>query len=149
MTRISQCIVVFGLYLFVLTPSHAQLYKWVDEEGVTQYSDRPPPESSDVEIVTPDTASPDAAAISKMKSQSSRADKLREERLKAAEEKRLAEEERAIREENCRRSRAKLASYSVPNALILQQDGSRVRVDEPTRQRELASAREMIEKYCN
>ena len=77
-----------------------------------------------------------------------RADDLREARLETQEEQRLAAEEEALKEENCRRSRARLASYQIPNALILQQDGSRIRVDENTRQMELAKSNEILTSFA-
>ncbi len=149
----NQLSIVLILAGFVLPgappPLSAELYKWVDADGVTHYSQRPPPGHTAVETITIRTEPASEAALQNMQEQARMADKLREARLHEAELKRLAEEERAIREENCRRSRAKLTSYQIPNALIAQPDGSRIRVDEETRQRELASAREMIEKYCN
>lgn len=135
--------------LLITTGTHAEMYKWVDEQGVTQYTEKPPPDRLDVERLNIQVAPANEDAINKLNLQIKQADQLREDRLKAAEEKRLLAEEQALKEENCRRSRARLASYSVPNALIAQQDGSRIRVDEETRQRELATSREMIEKYCN
>lgn len=139
-----------GICLFGAgTVSHAQMYKWVDEDGVTQYTQQPPPGNIPAESLQVRVAPADEAALNKLESQLNQADQLRENRLKAAEESRLVAEEKAIKEENCRRSRARLNSYSIPNALIAQPDGSRLRVDEQTRQRELATSREMIEKYCN
>ena len=35
-----------GLFAVAAGASAQQLYKWVDEKGVTQYSDRPPPPSA-------------------------------------------------------------------------------------------------------
>lgn len=134
---------------FLLQPAHAELYRWVDENGVTQFTDKAPPAGRAAETLEVRTRPADPGAIKELEASLERADEKRENRLKAAEERRLAEEEQAVKAENCRRARSRLASYSIPNALIAQQDGSRIRVDEPTRQRELAASREMIEKYCN
>jgi len=131
------------------TISHAQMYKWVDEEGVTQYTQHPPPGNTPAESLQVRIPPADESALKKLDSQVKQADELRESRLKTSEQQRLVAEEKAVKEENCRRSRQRLASYSVPNALIAQADGSRVRVDEDTRLRELVTSREMIEKYCN
>jgi hypothetical protein len=142
--------VLSGLCVFILSAgAHAEMYKWVDEQGVTQYTEKPPANRQDVERLDIQVAPANEEAINKLKQQINQADHLRDERLKAADEKRLLAEEQALKVENCRRSRARLASYSVPNALIAQPDGSRIRVDEETRQRELVTSREMIEKYCN
>ena len=133
----------------LLQPVSAELYRWVDENGVTQFTDRPPPDDIPVETLEVRTRGADPAAIKELEASLNRADEMRENRQEAAEKRRLAEEEQAVKAENCKRARSRLASYSIPNALIARQDGSRIRVDEPTRQRELAASREMIEKYCN
>jgi len=127
----------------------AELYKWVDENGVTQYSQRPPPGNTDVQTLNVPENSADQSALDKLKTQVNKADEMREARLKDQELKRQAEEEKVVKEENCRRAQARLASYQVPNALIAQADGSRVRVDEATRLKELAASKEMIVTYCN
>ena len=129
-------------------PAYAELYRWVDENGVTQYSDKPPPAGTPVETMEVRTAPADPAAAEALEETIENVDALRDERIKAEAAKQLAKEEQAVKEENCRRARARLASYSVPNALIAQEDGSRTRVDEETRQRETQVALEMIEKYC-
>ena len=150
MSQIQNIYVIIGLCLFGMsTASHAQMYKWVDEEGVTQYSQTPPVGQTEVETIKLQTTAPNTNAISKLESQIKQADSLREKRLEDKEIQQIDSENAAIKAENCRRSRARLASYSVPNGLILQADGSRLRVDEQTRLNELATSRDMIKKYCD
>lgn len=38
----------------------AEVYKWVDEDGVTHYSQQPPPEGTPT-VITPDTGAPSSA----------------------------------------------------------------------------------------
>jgi len=150
MTLFNKFSVLCGICLLGMsTLSQAQLYKWVDEDGVTQYTQAPPLGDIEAESIKVKTTPPNTSAIKNLDSQLKRADGLREKRLEDMENKRIDEENEARKVENCRRSRGRLASNSVPNALIQQQDGSRIRIDEDTRQRELVASREMIEKYCN
>jgi hypothetical protein len=142
-------IILTGILILGLgTLSQAQMYKWVDEDGVTQFTQSRPPNGTDAEIIEVKTKSASTAALKNLESQIKKADGLREKRLEDAEIKQIDKENQAIMVENCRRSRARLAGYSVPNALMMQPDGSRIRVDEDARQRELAEARENISKYC-
>jgi len=148
--RLSFFLVLAGVLLpGTPPPVPAELYKWVDEDGVTHYSERPPADRSRADTITVRTVPASESAIQRMQEQIQTADGLRKDRLQEQELRRQAEEAEAVRKENCRRSRARLASYQIPNALIAQPDGSRIRVDEETRQKELALAREMIEKYCD
>lgn len=126
----------------------AELYKWVDKNGVTQYSEKPPADRSGVQTLNVPVTPPDQAAIDKLKTRVETVDKLRETRVEDQKLKRQVEQDIAVNEENCRRAKAKSAAYQVPNALIAQPDGSRIRVDEPTRLKELAASKEMIGKYC-
>lgn len=47
--------------LLVCAPASAQVYKWVDEEGVTHYTQQPPP-GGKAQIINPNVASPEVPA---------------------------------------------------------------------------------------
>jgi hypothetical protein len=85
-----------ALLLFALAsqPANAQMYKWVDENGRTQFSDRPPPPG--VKFVTtnstPATAPPPAAAKNQGSTVSNQEIEFRKRHVLAAE--REKEEER-------------------------------------------------------
>ncbi len=132
----------------VTLSSHAELYKWVDEDGVTQYSQTPPPGDIQTETLEIQTRSTSASAVRDMENRIRRLNLEREARLIEEQNKQIDKENATVQAENCQRSHQQLASYSVPNALILQSDGSRVRVDEDTRQRELVATQALIKKYC-
>lgn len=141
---------VFGLCsaITVNPVASAELYKWVDKNGVTQYSESPPTDRTGVQTLNlPDTVA-DPAAVEKLKASVEAVNKLSETRQEDQQLKKQVEEAKAINEENCRRSKALQAAYSVPNALIGQPDGSRQRIDEDTRLKELAKSKDMIKQYC-
>lgn len=133
----------------VANPVQARIYKWTDDDGQVHYTQMPPPGDTQAETMEPRTGGTSDEALKELERAKARAEAMEKAREKEAREEQLAADEKAWREENCRRARDRLHSYSVPNALIRQDDGSRIRVDEETRQRELAKSREMIEKYCN
>lgn len=130
-------------------PIVAAVYKWVDEDGKTIYSQTPPPGDTEVDIIKTPAQVDTSNALKAMQDDINRVDSLRETRLNKAEDKQKIKEDLAFRQENCRRSQARLASYSVPRARILQADGSRIRPDEETRQKELIKSREMIQEWCD
>lgn len=86
-----------------ITASHAQLYKWVDENGRTQYSDTIPPSSTD-------RARKELRADGTVKKSTDRAATAEEKRLaalKAAEDAKL----KAIQDERDRKDKALLNTY--------------------------------------
>lgn len=135
--------------MFAGPVTSAELYKWVDENGVTQYSQSPPVGKAEVQTMNVKVTPADPAAAETLKARVESLDKIRDTRAEDQQLNRQVEEAKAVNEENCRRARARLAAYSVPNALIEQVDGSRARVDEATRQKELTASQEMVKTYCN
>ena len=86
------------------TTSHAQLYKWVDENGKTQYSDTIPPASTD-------RARKELRSDGTVKQSTERAATAEEKRLasmKAVEDAKI----KAVQEEHERKDRALLNTYT-------------------------------------
>ena len=148
----------FGLtLLFVLAPilAHAQLYKWVDENGHTQYSDRPPPAGVKSEkidkgrnVAPPPPAAPGKAAPSAAtREMEFRKRQMSAEELQKEEEKK--EKEAAAKQENCDIARSRLKSL---------EDGGRILKPNKTGEREFMSddeiaaekmpARKKVEEAC-
>lgn len=48
------------LALLLATPAAAEVYKWVDEQGVTHYSQQPPP-GAEAQVIDPNIARPSDA----------------------------------------------------------------------------------------
>ena len=88
-----------ALLLFALAclPAAAQMYKWVDENGRTQFSDRPPPPGVKFVTInsTPATAAPPAATKPPRSTVSNQEIEFRKRQVLAAE--REKEEERKKR----------------------------------------------------
>jgi len=95
------CAFVFGLYA---SHSHAQLYKWTDENGKVQYSDTVPPTAMD-------RARKELRSDGTVKQETGRAATAEEKRLAAAK---AAEEAKAreIQAERDRKDKALLATYT-------------------------------------
>ena len=142
---ISAMLVSCVLYLPV---SEARMYKWVDEDGNTNYTQSPPPGGVDGETIKPPPKIDDDNAIAEVERQTKDADKLRENRKEKEKIDALQKENNEVKKENCRRSKQKLNNYSRPRGLIQQEDGSRVRIDEEARQAGLVEAQKKIEEYC-
>ena len=127
----------------------AEMYKWVDEDGQVQYTQSPPPPGVEGETIKPPPppASPEEAQ-KQMQAREELLDGLQEDRQNKVETDAQAAAGAAWTEENCRRARASVSAYQVPNALIAQPDGSRTRITEEQRLAGLKEAQERVKEYC-
>lgn len=130
-------------------PVSAEMYKWVDADGQTHFTQEPPPPGVEGQAVKPPPppASPDLRKDTTQKWETYVKD-ANQQRDKAAEAEKKAEADKAFMEENCRRAKISVESYSVPHALIQEPDGSRKRITEDERQQGLKEAQDRVDKYC-
>ena len=90
-----RAILLFGLLMAIAGQASAEMYKWVDEKGVTQYGDRLPPEYSQKAntklnkggITTKKTER--AMTPAEIQARDGEAERVRQEAIKAKEQKRL------------------------------------------------------------
>ncbi|MDH3451957.1 MAG: DUF4124 domain-containing protein [Gammaproteobacteria bacterium] len=139
--------------LLVLTTGivQAKIYKWVDENGVTQYTQYPPPKGDSKEVNVP--AAPSAPTDEQRKELQERLEafnKRRDERLRDAQE---SEEQRAEREKlaaDCQRIRDDLEVVrNNPRLFEEAEDGSRVRMTEERRQERIGLAEQQLKDFCS
>ena len=125
-----------------------QFYKWVDKDGNTVYSRNPPPGDTQSKVVTTPGHVDNADAMKAMQAEIKRANSQLAADQKKAKEEQKAKDDLALQQENCRRARTRVASYSVPRGRIIQPDGTQTRPDEQTRLKMLAEAKQSVEKWC-
>ncbi|MTI64104.1 MAG: DUF4124 domain-containing protein [Methylophaga sp.] len=129
---------------------HAQIYKWVDENGQTHYSQQPP-ESGQAEMIDvppPPPINPDEARdeVQELIEQQQAAEQAE---LEAEQQARQAAEQEAVREENCRIARENLRSYqNNPGRRIMDQEGNVTRLTEEDRQQKIQEFQEQVDLYC-
>jgi hypothetical protein len=152
MARASSFIPLLTLLLLAVAamPAAARVYKWVDEEGVTHYSQHPPPagEATELELrATPSALTPEQAK-ERLESQreSLKASRdAREQRAKDGRQARASEERTA---EACRQARQRLERLrSTPHINVPEGDGDR-RLTEPERQTLIQEATQAVQDYC-
>ena len=128
---------------------YAEMYKWIDENGNTNYTEKRPPEDISTEIIDPPPTVDTKSAQKELSDTSGKADKRREDRIKNIEEKEKAEQELAENEEQCEKVKAIQKSYERPRVNYVNDDGSRRRGTEEERLDSLARAKENVNKFCN
>ena len=102
---------LLAVLLAVAAPAQAKLYKWVDAQGRVHYTDTPPPQSSTHAVTE----------LGKTGQAMKRTESVEERRAREAEERRQAEL-RKIAEEQARKDRALLGTYTRVSEIDLARD---------------------------
>ncbi len=127
-----------------------EIYKWVDEEGVTHYSQQPPP-SGDAARVGVDKPPDEEIERERQEMQETgeRLEAQREERREAEQQARKAAGEREEREQRCADLRSSLKKLTENRRLLVTDgDGDVRRLPEEERQERVAERRRQIEEEC-
>jgi hypothetical protein len=150
------CLLLLGISLVIAgTQSVAgttdKIYKWVDQNGDTQYTQMPPPTGAQVLEIrnAPPPADDSAAERTRLQQQT----KALDERMKERQESAAKAEERAkneeIRRQNCTRASKNLAElqqggtkrYRMPNGEVMH-------LTEEDRQKRITETKAQIAEFC-
>jgi hypothetical protein len=147
--HISLALAGLGL-LLVLGPAEARTYKWVDDNGVTQYSQTPPPKR-DYEVVhgpaKPATGSEKTA--SDLEIRLHQFEQRRDEAAKQKAERQKAKQVNAQRRTDCEKSKQNLEYLeNHPQIRLTDEDGSVRYLTEKERQEKIQASRDNINKLC-
>lgn len=129
---------------------HAQIYKWIDENGQTNYSQQPPEsgQAETVDVPPPPPINPDEARdeVQELIEQQQAADQAE---LEAEQQAREQAEQQAALQENCRIAQENLRSYqNNPGRRVMDQEGNVTRLTEEDRQQKIQEFQEQVELYC-
>lgn len=144
-----------GLAILVLITSiaNAQVYKWIDEHGKTQYSDRPPSpgeaqNEKKINIKTGISSTDDSepAANKSLAEQKAEFEKRRQQRQEQeAKQQGSADENK----KKCIDAKTQLTMYTdSPRLTIPDGAGGLTYVDEETRQKKIDEANKLIATFC-
>lgn len=138
------------LALMVSAMAQAEIYRWVDENGVTIYSEVPPPdgEADRVKIAPAPSTTPEEAQRP-LKAEMQTLEDYREDRQLASQKRQKEELDRQLHEENCRNAKDNLENLITASRRLVQMpDGSYVRLTEQERQQRMDEARKHIDEFC-
>ncbi len=136
------------VFCMIAGNAHAIFYKWVDEQGATNYSEWEPIGIEAEEISSPPGVDTEAA-IRDLEEQQKKITNLQNRRKVKANIDRIDEQNAKIKKNNCENAKISLASYDPARVNILDDDGNQVRATEEQRQGEIAKSKERVNKYCN
>lgn len=139
------------LTLTATTLTAGKMYRWVDENGVTQYTQTPPPKGEVTEMKPPPPPAVDPAeAQRQLDAQRQKLEDLREDRSLAKQETSEGKAEREAKSKNCQSARNNLKRLQEnPRGRWMQKDGTQARYTDEERQAKIKEAQEQIKEFCD
>jgi hypothetical protein len=137
---------LLGLALLLVGSAEARMYRWVDDSGMTVYSQSPPPSGEATEIkVNTSTAAPPPTPSTEGQVKEAAAPEKPTGPTKAE-----IEESNKIKAENCKAATNNLTLYeNLGNKLVKTPDGLYKRLTEEERQQKIQESKKGIEEYCD
>jgi len=129
--------------------SIAKIYKWVDENGKTHYTQSPPPGDTQAEPLKLNTKVDTESAQKQLEDQKNKADDLQTERHKKAEVAQKKKELAAQKEARCQQAKASKASFERPRVNAVNDDGSRRIMGDEERLEGLTKAIKEVKEACD
>ena len=126
----------------------AEIYKWVDENGVTQFTERPPEVEVPVATVELNHSRASEPRATWQEREAEFAERA-ETTSKAAAERAKTEAEAAAKRANCEAARKRATSLQRPRINEVKEDGTRVRTGEDQRQTEIKKANAATANFAN
>lgn len=155
MSKFLPLFLIVTVALGASTAAQAEVYKWVDSEGVTHYSQQPPEAGTAKEIPVPrpaaaPAAEPQAASPTEAPIAKDRASELTDEiRARRTEEDRQQAEADLQRAEACEKMRANLETLQTRARVRVEEEGgSRVLTPEEQAQR-IIDLEKQIQDNCS
>ena len=128
--------------------SLARMYKWVDENGRTHYTQSPPPGDIEAKEIKGISKVDTESAQIQLEKQKEKADKLQDERHKRAEKEKKEEEKVAQLKARCEQAKLSQASFERPRVNMVNEDGSRSIMEEKQRLEGLEKAKKEVKEAC-
>jgi len=125
----------------------AEIYKWIDSDGATHYSQIPPKEqNSEALKLRRSTHLTDDESAAILKEQEA----ILKPEPTDPEAKKREQEQATIRKENCKRAKENLSNLEASaGRRTRDQEGNVSYMPEKERQQKMDAARENIKKYCD
>ena len=126
----------------------AAMYKWVDAEGNTHYTQSPPPAGATGKEIKPPPKVDSEAAVKSLEQQQQDLDKITTERLKQGDATQKAVKEQSEQKRLCEQARASAASFERPRVTLNEKDGSQRRATDEERLAKLVEANKQVAENC-
>lgn len=151
MVRTKRGIWVVAGWLVCAGLAQAAMYKWVDENGVTQYTQYPPPQGkAEVMVPPPPPAEDPEGAQKRLEDLLKKQDDQRKAATTAEQEQAKSDEQTATREKNCQTARSNLEKLTTGGRKrVIGPDGVATYLSDEDREARIAKARQQITEFCD
>lgn len=138
-------IAIFSLFA---SASYAGMYKWVDGDGNTHYTQSPPPGDIKGKSIKPPPKVDPEHSRNQLKARQDLLESNRKQRQETAEKAGKEKTETAAGLAACEKAKAILASFQRPRVNEVDSEGNRVRISEEKRQTNIANAQKKVGESC-
>lgn len=130
------------------------IYKWVDDAGVTHFSERPPlgveAERTSIRLRQPDRQALQARIDSAAEQRAAVATRKQHAEDQATEDEIRAKEDQQIRADNCEKAKTRLLTYNTSRRLYRPlESGEREYLTDDELDNERAEAQRLVDEWCN
>lgn len=132
----------------VTVTAQAGIYKWVDKNGNTVYSQNPPQTGQYQSIQAPSAPPSNTTGNPAVDNAKKVIESGVVSEHKNAEVEKLTKQNDAIRAQNCKGAKANLQTFQVYRR-IKQADGTVVRLSDTERQKKIDEMKQAIKEFCN
>lgn len=132
-------ILLLTIMMIIATSASAGLYKWVDSEGNVHYSQKPPRGQQFKRLKAPAPAPENSKPLFKSTKQKSKSGNVT-----AAE----TAKNKKVRADNCAKAKKNLNNYQL-HRRIRDKNGNVTILDDTERAKQIESAKQAINDYCN
>jgi hypothetical protein len=138
----------FFALIAIAAPVLGQVYKWVDEKGVTHYGERPPQGSKASEVPNR-LASPDPGASNRSEDWQQKDREFRQRKIESETVETQQQQEIARRQEQCNQQRDLLARLKQNQRIYtLGEKGDRVYMNDDDRDAAIARQEKLVSERC-
>ncbi|OGT74970.1 MAG: hypothetical protein A2W76_00380 [Gammaproteobacteria bacterium RIFCSPLOWO2_12_47_11] len=146
--RILMVILLSGM-ITITFDARAQMYKWVDAEGNTHYTQQLPPDGVEYETKKPPPSVNTEEAVDSFQKMQDEERKSRESKEKSGQEAAIKEQDQAELQKKCDSLRLRINSLQRPRITTTDENGNRARMPEEERLKSIEEAEKKLAEHCS
>jgi len=158
--RFATFFMIFSIGAFTMwapqSAAQEEIYRWVDDNGVVHFGDRPPRQADVEKIVIPPSqsnsgrSSVDPEPVNQGNAQDPQPTPAQQSRDARAEKRREEEAKAYVTEESCTSAREVVSQLEPsPRVMVTHEDGTVTRMDDNDRLETLSKAKAFIAENCD
>lgn len=149
-THLSRAFLFAAISSFCAAAAAGPMYKWVDENGETHYTQSPPPAGIQGQEMAPPPPPADAARQQEdLDRLEKNLDSTEETRQKDAKKQAEDAEYAAQKKLKCTQARERLMKAQRPRTNFVDADGSVRRASEEERQQQIKESEDQVKEFCS